>query len=132
MAWDKDPVTLDEFLTRLKAFHIEHPDDARILINGDADASFASVIYGVVAIALKLAGVALVPGYASLLFVITFLSGIQLAVMGVVGLYVGRIYDEARARPLYIVRESHGFGEKNGPVMWEPEIARGGQRVLRS
>jgi biopolymer transport protein ExbD len=45
MAWDKDPVTLDEFLTRLKAFHIEHPDDARILINGDADASFASVIY---------------------------------------------------------------------------------------
>jgi biopolymer transport protein ExbD len=45
MAWDKDPVTLDEFLTRLKEFHIEHPDDARILINGDADASFASVIY---------------------------------------------------------------------------------------
>jgi biopolymer transport protein ExbD len=46
MAWDKDPVTLDEFLTRLKEFHIEHPgDDARVLINGDSDASFASVIY---------------------------------------------------------------------------------------
>jgi biopolymer transport protein ExbD len=45
MAWDKDPVTLDEFLSRLKAFHIEHPDDARILINGDSDASFSSVIY---------------------------------------------------------------------------------------
>jgi biopolymer transport protein ExbD len=45
MAWDKDPVTLDEFLQRLKTFHFEHPDDARILINGDAEASFSSVIY---------------------------------------------------------------------------------------
>src|SRR5476649_1665514 len=41
MAWDKDPVTLDEFLKRLVEFHIQHPDDARILINGDADASFS-------------------------------------------------------------------------------------------
>ena len=45
MAWDKDPVTLDEFLIRLKQFHIEHPDDARVLINGDSEASFSSVIY---------------------------------------------------------------------------------------
>ena len=104
----------------------------RLALNTGLFLAFASVIYGVVGIALKLAGVALVPGYASLLFVITFLSGIQLAVMGVVGLYVGRIYDEARARPLYIVRESHGFGEKNGPVMWEPETTHNGQRVLRS
>jgi len=45
LAWDKDPVTLDEFLTRLKTFHLEHPDDARILINGDAEATFSSAIY---------------------------------------------------------------------------------------
>jgi biopolymer transport protein ExbD len=45
MAWDKDPITLDEFLTRLQQFHLEHPEDARILINGDAEASFSSVIY---------------------------------------------------------------------------------------
>ena len=45
MAWDKDPVTLDEFLIRLKQFHFEHPDDARVLINGDAEASYSSVIY---------------------------------------------------------------------------------------
>jgi biopolymer transport protein ExbD len=45
MAWDKDPVTLEEFLIRLKTFHTEHPDDARILINGDSEASFSSVIY---------------------------------------------------------------------------------------
>ncbi len=45
IAWDKDPVTLEEFLTRLKTFHLEHPDDARILINGDAEATFSSAIY---------------------------------------------------------------------------------------
>jgi biopolymer transport protein ExbD len=42
IAWDKDPVSLDEFITRLKIFHQENPD-GRILINGDENASFASV-----------------------------------------------------------------------------------------
>ncbi len=82
--------------------------------------AFASVIYGLVAISLKLAGEALVPGYASLLGAITFLSGIQLAVMGMVGLYVGRIYDEARARPLYVVRETHGLDHAEAPAIWQP------------
>ena len=81
--------------------------------------AFASVVYGVVAISMKLAGMNLVPGYASLLFAVTFLSGIQLAVMGMVGLYVGRIYDEARARPLYIVRESYGFGAGDDRAVWQ-------------
>jgi polyisoprenyl-phosphate glycosyltransferase len=92
--------------------------------------AIASVIYGVVAISLKLAGQPLVPGYASLLFAITFLSGIQLAVMGMVGLYVGRIYDEARARPLYVVREKHGFGDSDSQIVWQPADTRGaGTRV---
>jgi dolichol-phosphate mannosyltransferase len=81
--------------------------------------AFAAVLYGIVAISLKLAGLALVPGYASLLGAITFLSGIQLIVIGMVGLYVGRIYDEVRARPLYIVRDTHGFGEPSGRFVWE-------------
>jgi dolichol-phosphate mannosyltransferase len=96
----------------------------RLALNTGIFLAIASVIYGVVVIALKLAGVSVVPGYASLLFAITFLSGIQLAVMGMVGLYVGRIYDEARARPLYVVRERHGFGDADGPVIWQPESTR--------
>ena len=82
--------------------------------------AFAAVLYGVVAISLKLAGLSLVPGYASLLGAITFLSGIQLIVVGMVGLYVGRIYDEVRARPLYVVSATHGFGETAGRFVWEP------------
>jgi biopolymer transport protein ExbD len=45
LAWDKDPITLEDFITRLQAFHTLHPDDARILINGDTEATFSSVIY---------------------------------------------------------------------------------------
>jgi polyisoprenyl-phosphate glycosyltransferase len=88
--------------------------------------AFAAVLYGIVAISLKLAGLSLVPGYASLLGAITFLSGIQLIVMGMVGLYVGRVYDEVRARPLYVVRETHGFGETAGRFVWEPAGVQAG------
>src|SRR3984957_16540110 len=52
----------------------------RLALNVGVFLANASGIYGVVAIALKLAGLTLVPGYASLLFAVTFLSGIQLAV----------------------------------------------------
>ncbi len=105
----------------------------RLALSAGVFLAIASVIYGIVAIALKLAGESLVPGYASLLFVITFLSGIQLAVLGMVGLYVGRIYDEARGRPLYVVRERHGFGDADGPVVWQPTgaDAHNGSTALR-
>jgi dolichol-phosphate mannosyltransferase len=92
----------------------------RLALGTGAFLAFAAVIYGMVAIGLKLAGVGLVPGYASLLFVITFLSGIQLIVMGMVGLYVGRIYDEAKGRPLYVVRETQGFDSGEGRLVWQP------------
>jgi polyisoprenyl-phosphate glycosyltransferase len=68
-----------------------------------------AVGYGLLAIALKLAGLPYVPGYASLLVTIAFLSGVQLMVMGMVGQYVARVYDETRGRPLYLVREARGF-----------------------
>ena len=45
LAWDKEPVTLEEFIKRLTQFHQEHPTDAKILINGDAGSTYSSVIY---------------------------------------------------------------------------------------
>jgi polyisoprenyl-phosphate glycosyltransferase len=94
--------------------------------------AFAAVCYGLVAIALKLAGTSLVPGYASLLVTVTFLSGVQLIVTGMVGQYVARIYDEARARPLYLVREMRGFGEGNGRIMWPAIGERNGHHAPRT
>lgn len=85
--------------------------------------------YGMLAIALKLAGLSYdVPGYASLLVTMTFLSGVQLIVIGMVGQYVARIYDEARGRPLYVVRETRGFSDEDGRIRWPATGERNGYR----
>ncbi len=44
-------------------------------------------------------------GQATTLILVLFLGGIQLIFLGIIGEYLGRIYDEVRARPLYIVRQ---------------------------
>lgn len=49
-----------------------------------------------------------VPGYASLIVSITFLAGIQLLSLGVLGEYIGRIFSEVKGRPLYIIEEALG------------------------
>ena len=56
-------------------------------------------------IVAKLAGAFVVPGWTSILVAVSFLGGIQLMLMGMLGLYVGRIYEEVKARPIYILRE---------------------------
>ncbi|MDT3429049.1 dolichol-phosphate mannosyltransferase [Paenibacillus forsythiae] len=50
-----------------------------------------------------------VPGWASIVGVNLLFNGIVLMILGVIGEYIGRIYDESKDRPLYIVREAVGY-----------------------
>jgi glycosyltransferase involved in cell wall biosynthesis len=73
--------------------------------------AIGSFVTGVVDIGLRIAGVNMVPGWATIVVALTFLGGVQLVVLGAVGLYVARIYEEVRGRPLYIVRDAAGLDE---------------------
>jgi Na+/H+ antiporter NhaC len=80
--------------------------------------SFVGVVFSVLAffvaivyLILKLAGVPFPIGNPTIVIVVAFFSGIQLLSLGVMGEYVGRIYDEVRQRPKYILESRHGWGE---------------------
>ena len=64
-----------------------------------------------VVIALKLAG-SYLPGFTTITVVVLLLGGIQLIAVGIIGEYVGRIYDEVKRRPLYLVRARRNLEEE--------------------
>ena len=66
-----------------------------------------------VAIGFRIAG-QFVPGITTLLLVLLLLGGIQLITVGLIGEYLGRVYDEVKGRPLYLVRERINMDEAAG------------------
>jgi dolichol-phosphate mannosyltransferase len=72
---------------------------------GFISASVAIVAIPVVAL-LRLAGTHFFEGQTTTLIAVLFLGGVQLISLGILGEYIGRLYDEAKGRPLYIVREA--------------------------
>lgn len=71
--------------------------------------SVFAVLYGAFVIGQWFVDSNLVTGWASTIVVISFLSGINLLMTGVMGLYVGRIHAEVKRRPLYVVETRVGF-----------------------
>lgn len=71
------------------------------------------------ALAIRLAASVWVPGWTLLFIACAGIGGVQLLCLGVVGEYVGRIYGEAKKRPLYIIRERYGFTSTRVPRVRE-------------
>jgi polyisoprenyl-phosphate glycosyltransferase len=65
--------------------------------------SAVGFLFGAWLIVLRLGWGIEVPGWTSLMVVVVFLGGVQLITTGILGEYIGRIYDEVKRRPLYIV-----------------------------
>jgi glycosyltransferase involved in cell wall biosynthesis len=80
-----------------------------VMVFGFIMAVIGAVLGGAIVMA-KIMGIQFLPGYASLavLGLVTF--GIQLTSLGLVGLYIGRIFKETQNRPLYLIREVYGKG----------------------
>ncbi len=74
-----------------------------------------SLLGMIIAVYLRLSTGRALLGQATTLVTVLFLGGIQLIFLGIIGEYLGRIYDEVKARPLYIVAETIGFDDEPGP-----------------
>ena len=70
-----------------------------------------SILAIIATIVLRLSGSQAFFGQATTLVTVLFLGGIQLISLGIIGEYLGRIYEEVKSRPLYIVDEAVGFEE---------------------
>jgi glycosyltransferase involved in cell wall biosynthesis len=84
--------------------------------------SLGGFAYLMVVLYLKFFTDRTVTGWASMMAVSLFFNGVVLMMLGIIGEYIGRIYDEAKGRPLYVVRETLNFAtaeagqEKPKPV----------------
>lgn len=68
-----------------------------------------SLLFAGIVLVRYLMGEIIVSGYASLIFSIWFLSGLIIAIMGIIGIYIGKVFDRVKDRPVYIIAEKINF-----------------------
>jgi dolichol-phosphate mannosyltransferase len=76
--------------------------------------SVLSFFYLIYVLWQKLFTTSTTPGWASMVAIITFSQGIVLMVLGLIGEYIGRIFEEVKGRPIYLVQEFIGSETKDG------------------
>ncbi len=92
--------------------------------------AFISLVAMIVAVYLRLSTGRALLGQATTLVAVLFLGGIQLIFLGIIGEYLGRIYDEVKARPLYIVAETIGFDDRGPQVRTIPSSVQAPTAVV--
>lgn len=91
--------------------------------------SALAMLYGSYVIIYRLVSADFVPGWASTIVVVAFLGGFNMLLTGILGIYVGRIHNEVKRRPLYIVGRTAGFeraAEAPNPVTVDERRRRAG------
>ncbi|HET9180560.1 MAG TPA: glycosyltransferase family 2 protein [Candidatus Angelobacter sp.] len=86
----------------------------------------AILAVGATLVGLKFFGMVPGEGFLVILVAVFFLGGIQLVSIGILGEYVGRIYDEVRHRPLFLIRELHRSENSGKAVQEERKMTRTG------
>jgi len=79
--------------------------------------ALAGILY---ALAVRLFTSEWVQGWAAIFIAVLFVGGVQLVCLGIIGSYVGRIFEETKRRPLYVVRERLGFDAAERPGIPAP------------
>ena len=78
-------------------------------------------LFAIYSLIIKLAGADPPPGFTAAILTTIFLSGVQLMFLGVMGEYLGRIYEEIKRRPHYIVRRVVGAPDPHSERQLDPE-----------
>jgi polyisoprenyl-phosphate glycosyltransferase len=73
--------------------------------------SFSSFVFLVVVLFQSIFTDTTVEGWASIVIILLFTQGVVLMVLGIIGEYIGRLYDEVKNRPLYIIENTIGYEE---------------------
>jgi glycosyltransferase involved in cell wall biosynthesis len=74
-----------------------------------------SFLYGAFAVLAKLLADVSIAGWSSIVAGVSFLGGLQLISLGLVGAYIARMYEEIKGRPVYIVRKQFGLDQLQSP-----------------
>ncbi|MBS0211495.1 MAG: glycosyltransferase family 2 protein [Planctomycetes bacterium] len=81
----------------------------RLMFGAGVIVSLCGFVLAVSFVLKRLLGYETAPtGFTTLITVVLFLGGVQLMAMGLLGEYLGRIYDEVKRRPMYIIKQVHG------------------------
>lgn len=78
----------------------------RLIVKSGALLSLFTLLFSIYTLIQYMMGNILLPGYASIIISTMFLSGVTITVVGMVGLYVGRTFEQVKNRPVFIVAET--------------------------
>ncbi|UQZ85881.1 hypothetical protein SK3146_05171 [Paenibacillus konkukensis] len=93
--------------------------------------SLLSFVYILVIVYQRLFTDTTITGWSSIVAINLFFNGIVLIILGIIGEYIGRIYDESKGRPLYIIWDKTGYGEESADNAGKHEREAERQGILR-